>query len=475
MNVVCIGSGYVGSVTGTAFALLGQNTTIIDIDTSKVEMINSGKSPIYEPGLEALIQYAVEQKVLKAETSYKSVEDADVIFIGVGTPSKEDGTADLQYVKAAARDIGTALRNHKGFPVIINKSTVSIGTAEVVATIIEEASGLQAAKDFAVVSNPEFLREGYAVEDVFFPDRIVVGFNSDKANEIMQQLYARMLSRERYEEGLLRVLPELRPYMEKEKPVYFTTDTKSSEMLKYASNAFLAVKISYINEIAMLSERLGANALEVAKGMGLDSRIGNKFLEISSGWSGSCFPKDTAELLATSQKYNREIKLVNAAMEANDAMHNYVIEKIKTVLKSLNGKTVGILGLTFKPNTDDARKTQAEVIIRNLIDLGVNVRVHDPQGVPMFQKYNPKLVEGSSNAIVYCEQAEDVAERADAILLLTHWQEYLQIDWQKMSQMVRMGSASNAVHDGAYILDTRNFLDKQKLVELGFFYQGLGY
>lgn len=455
MNVVCIGSGYVGSVTGTAFAALGNKTTVIDIDQKKVDQMNLGKSPIYEPGLESLISRYIG-KTLFATTSYDVVKEADVIFIGVGTPSLEDGTADLKYIKYAAASIGGSLNPDK-FTVIVDKSTVPVGTADVVSSIIEEVSGLKQEVHFSVISNPEFLREGYALEDVFYPNRVVIGSSSEQGRQIMRELYHNLIERSNYKK------------LEKEftfdfdsgspKAEYYETDTKSAEMIKYASNAFLAVKISYINEIARLCETLGANALDVAKGMGMDSRIGNKFLEVSSGWSGSCFPKDTAEILATSQKYGEELSIVKAAVESNYEMQKFCVHKVQQKLKSLNGKRVGILGLTFKPNTDDARKTQASVIINLLQDLGAEVQVHDPQGMRMFQEINPEL------KVKYCEMPEDVSFNADLIILLTHWEEYKYIDWKNMLSNMR----------SRFILDTRNYLPSVELSKIGFEYEGLGY
>jgi UDPglucose 6-dehydrogenase len=454
MEIVCIGSGYVGSVTGTAFAVLGYKATIIDIDPRKVQEINSGQSPIYEPGLTEMISQVVSKGLLTAEHNYDSVYRADVIFIAVGTPSKPDGTADLIYVKAAARSIGERLNPDK-FTVIVNKSTVPVGTGDLVATIIEEASGLKSNRQFAVVSNPEFLREGYALGDVFFPDRIVIGTSHTQAREVMRQLYHPLIERTDYASFMELVSPHK---VESPKAIYLETDTKSAEMIKYVSNAFLSVKISYINEVARLCESLGANVLDVAQGMGLDTRIGSRFLQVSSGWSGSCFPKDTAEILAASQKYGTELSIVQAAVQSNINMHEFCIQKIKRSLTSLYGKNIGILGLTFKPNTDDARSTQASYIIEKLLDLGANVAVHDPKGMEMFRKLNGHL------PIRYCDKPEETAERADALVLLTHWEEYRTLDWELIFWKMR----------SPYLLDTRNFLIDFNLSDLGFLYEGLG-
>ncbi|WP_152396991.1 UDP-glucose dehydrogenase family protein [Paenibacillus guangzhouensis] len=440
MNVVCIGSGYVGSITAASFAKWGHRTTIVDVDQRKIDLINAGKSPIYEPGLDTLIAQLVKDGLgkLTATTSYSSVSEANVVIIAVGTPSLKDGTADLKYVKSAAASIGTNL-NPNRFTVIVNKSTVPVGTTDMVASIIEDASELKADENFAVVSNPEFLREGYALEDVFGPDRIVVGSNHKRARRVMRQMYSE----------LLKHAPKVK---------YVETDVKSAELIKYASNAFLAVKISYINEMARLCESLGANVLEIAKGMGLDSRIGDKFLQVSSGWSGSCFPKDTKELLATSRKYGCDLSIVEASVTSNERMHRYCVEKIQRQLKTLNGKTIGILGLTFKPNTDDARETQAQYVIRTLLRMDSKVNAHDPKGMEMFQMMNEGL------AVQYCLQAEEIAKRADALILLTHWEEYRALDWTRIFHAMRT----------PYILDTRNFLDGNTLRAIGFHYEGIG-
>jgi nucleotide sugar dehydrogenase len=381
--------------------------------------------------------------------------NADVAFIAVGTPAEADGTAGLQYVKSAARCIGEHL-NPEHFTVIVNKSTVPVGTSDLVASIIEETSGLRSNEQFTVVSNPEFLREGYALEDVFFPDRIVVGTTHPEARTVMRKLYQDLIENKNDSEWSKMVGFKMNP--KARKAVYFETDTKSAEMIKYVSNAFLAIKISYINEVARLCETLGANVMDVAKGMGLDSRIGEKFLQVSSGWSGSCFSKDTSELLETSRKYGADLTLVKAAIASNLNMHESCITKLRSRLKTLNGKNIGILGLTFKPDTDDARHTQSSYIISKLIAMGANIAAHDPKGMAMFRKLNAHL------PIRYCQKAEDVAERADAIVLMTHWNEYAALDWKAVHQKMR----------APYLLDTRNFLVGHRLSESGFIYEGVG-
>ncbi|WP_123039503.1 UDP-glucose dehydrogenase family protein [Cohnella candidum] len=454
MNVVCVGAGYVGTVTAAAFAVLGHSVTLIDIDRNKLEAIRRGVSPIYEPYLSEIIGRCADRSLF-ADSDYGKVAEAEAVFICVGTPSKADSTADLVYVRGAAEQIGKHL-DPKRYTVIVNKSTVPVGTSDLVASILEDASGLTHGVNFDVVSNPEFLREGYAVEDVFYPDRIVIGTGSDRAENVMKALYAPLLTRASYAE-----LGDLLPYLktdDKKPPVWLRTTPQSSELIKYASNAFLAVKISYINEMARLCDALGASVKEVAAGMGLDSRIGGKFLQVSSGWSGSCFPKDTAELLATSRKYGCEQQVVAAAVEANFDMHLYCVQKLQARLKTMQGKRIGVLGLTFKPNTDDVRKTQASVILRKLSDMGCHVKAHDPQGMELFAKLHPDL------AIEYCDTPESTTSGADAILLLTDWSLYLEMDWENAGGAMRR----------RYILDTRNALDAGRMREWGWTYEGLG-
>ncbi|CAN7278601.1 UDP-glucose dehydrogenase family protein [Paenibacillus sp. LjRoot56] len=453
MNIACIGAGYVGSVTGAALAVLGYKTTIIDIDAEKINLITTGKSPIFEPGLNELINVYYD-KTLFASTSFDEVFNADVVFLCVGTPQNSDGSADLKYIEMASETIAKHLNPNK-FTVIINKSTVPLGTTDLVTSIVEKITGLKSELNFSVVSNPEFLREGYALEDVFYPDRIVVGVDSEKAKNLMRDLYSKILNRENYEFVLKNI--NYGKFSDP-KPVYFETDIKSSELIKYASNAFLAVKISYINEIARLCDSLGANVLDVSQGIGLDSRIGEKFLQVSSGWSGSCFPKDTSELLSTSENYGSPLTIVKAAIESNEKMHLYCVEKIQRRLKTLNGKIISVLGLTFKPNTDDARKTQATTIIKKLISLGATVKVHDPKGMDMFKSLNPDI------SVEYFNNPEDLCRNSDAVILLTHWDEYLNLDWKYICNIMRT----------PYILDTRNFLLGQKLGEIGYDYEGFG-
>lgn len=438
MNVVCIGAGYVGTVTAASFADSGHNTTLIDIDREKIAKINSLELPFFEPGLSCLITKHLNSR-LTITTSYEAVSMADVIFIAVGTPSSPNGCADITYIKLAAKTIAEHLSPER-FTVIANKSTVPVGTGELVTDIIAKVSGLSE-KHFVVVSNPEFLREGSALEDVFKPDRIVVGSNNAHAIDIMYNLYKKQL--------------ECSP-----DSIYFTTDVRSAELIKYVSNAFLAVKISYANEVAQLSDHIGANVTDVIEGMGLDKRIGNKFLSVSNGWGGSCFKKDTSELLVKSAALDCQFSIVKAAVEVNKKMPLYCLNKLKQSLAGLDftSSTVGVLGLTFKPNTDDVRETQSEIFIRELLKLGFNVNAHDPKGIEMFQKIHSDL------SITYCKSILELFQDTSGVILLTHWSEYANIDWSKVKLLMK----------NAYVLDTRNFLDRDHLINLGFSYDGIG-
>lgn len=454
MKVVCIGAGYVGCVTAAAFAAAGHETTLIDIDQSKVDQIARGECPLYEPQLDQLICLTAARQTLKASTGYEAVKEADVIFICVGTPSLSDGSADLRFVRLAAQAVASICPKG-GKKIIVNKSTVPVGTSDMVISLLEEEN-LRLDDDFYMASNPEFLREGSAVRDVFFPERIVIGADCPQVFEQLKKLYQPLLERT-YDDEVKQLLASY--LFEKIPPAqYIETDRPSAELIKYSANAFLAVKISFINEIARLCEALGADVRDVAKGIGSDSRIGSKFLEVSSGWSGSCFPKDTAELLAVGRSYQCALPVVEAAVQSNLEMHHYCISKIKAKLKSLHGKKIAVLGLTFKPDTDDARVTQANVLVRELLRLGAEVRVHDPQGMPMFRKVNPDL------NVRYYEHPEAAAIGTDAILLLTHWRLYHELDWSGIGETMKK----------ARMFDLRNFLADLSLHSCGWQYEGLG-
>ena len=379
MRVCVIGTGYVGLVTGVCLAHIGHTVICVDNNEEKVKLMQSGQSPIFEPGLSELMQEAIQSERIEFTTDLAAgVSHGEVLFIAVGTPPLPTGESDTRYVEAVARGIGAHLNG--GYKVIVNKSTVPIGSGDWVRMLVLDgvADRQQAlvstgggapseiTADFDVVSNPEFLREGSAIHDTFNPDRIVLGGNSPRAVGMMRELYAPIVSREFAEDKSLPTVPVV------------VTDLSSAEMVKYASNAFLATKISFINEVANICDRVGADVTQVAKGIGLDSRIGNKFLQAGIGWGGSCFPKDVSALIHTADDYGYEAQLLKAAVSVNQRQRMIALEKLQQVLKILKGKTVGLLGLTFKPDTDDLRDAPALDLIEHLDRLGARVKAYDP-------------------------------------------------------------------------------------------------
>jgi len=442
MNVSIVGTGYVGLTTGVCLAYLGHTVTCLDTDEKKIEMLRAGRLPIYEPGLEELTAAALPN--LRFTTSYAdAVPSAEVVFIAVGTPSRTDGNPDLSYLRAAAMLIGDFLG--PGFTVIVNKSTVPIGTGNWVESLVREA-----APDgrFAVASNPEFLREGSAIEDSLFPDRIVIGTDSARARELLETLY-RPLVEQRF-----AVPPFLsRPAGLGSVPVV-ATDLASAEMIKYAANAFLALKISYINEIAELAEKVGAEIGQVAKGIGLDRRIGARFLQAGIGGGGSCFGKDTAALVSTAASYKLEMPIVAAARSVNYRQRERVVEKLLGELKILQGRTIGLLGLAFKPFTDDLREAPALDIARKLTSRGARVKAHDPVAMQKAKASCADL------PLIYCERAEQVAENADALVVVTEWPQYEALAWEEMRTSMR----------NPLLLDGRGLLERQRMERVGFRY-----
>ena len=433
MNVVMIGSGYVGLVSGACFAEFGANVTCLDVDEGKIESLKAGKMPIYEPGLDDLVARNVAAGRLQFTTEYDPVVAvADLVFIAVGTPTRRgDGHADLVYVYEAAKQIA---RHLSGYTVIVDKSTVPVGTARQVARIIGEVSP---DADFDVASNPEFLREGAAIGDFMRPDRVVLGVESERAEALLRELY--------------------RPINLIEAPIH-VTNLESAELVKYASNAFLATKISFINEIANLCEQVGADVHAVAKGMGLDGRIGKKFLHAGPGYGGSCFPKDTTALIRIAQENGASCRIVEAAVEVNAAQKARMVKKIREVLGgSESGKKIAVLGLTFKPETDDMRDSPSLAIIPNLIDKGAAVYAHDPQGVEEARKLLPQQVN-------YCDDVFTAIEDADLVVLMTEWNEYRGLDLTRIKQLMR----------GDAFVDLRNVYEPAQMRELGFRYVCVG-
>uniref|UniRef100_UPI004029EA9F UDP-glucose dehydrogenase family protein n=1 Tax=Candidatus Scatousia sp. TaxID=3085663 RepID=UPI004029EA9F len=431
MQICVIGTGYVGLVVGTCLAEMGNNVICVDNDIKKLELLEKGIVPIYEPGLEDLIRVNVGEKRLEFSSDLPlAVQKSQVCFIAVGTPQSEDGAADLQYVEAVAESIGKAIN---GYKVIVDKSTVPVGTADRVTNIIKKHTDCE----FDVVSNPEFLKQGAAVDDFLKPDRVVIGSNSQRATEIMQELYA--------------------PFLRTGNPVIIM-DVKSAEMTKYAANSFLAVKISYANEIANICEAVGADAEMVRIGMCSDKRIGSQFLFPGLGYGGSCFPKDVKALLKTAQDNNCGYKLLEAADEVNKEQRVIFINKILQRFKSnISGMTFGVWGLAFKPKTNDMRMAPSITIINALLTLGAKVKAYDPKAFDL-----AKTIWGDE--ITYAESSYDALEDADCMLLLTEWNEFRRPDFDRIKKLLK----------NPIIFDGRNQYNKERMERRGFEYYCIG-
>ncbi len=452
MNVAIIGTGYVGLTTGVCLAYIGHSVTCLDTDAKKVEALKAGHVPIYEPHLDSLIAQACQN--LQFTTSYAdAIPNAQVIFIAVGTPPSASGNPNLEYLSQAASSIGEHLGS--GFTVIVNKSTVPIGSGNWVGSIIrhslEERHGRKVNGLFAVASNPEFLREGAAIGDSLYPDRIVVGSDETHALEVLYTLYRPILD-QTFESPTFLPRPD-----DKHAVPLVSTDLASAELIKYAANAFLALKISFINEIGQLAERVGADISEVARGIGLDTRIGSRFLNAGLGWGGSCFGKDTAALIATGREYGLTMPIVEAARWVNQRQRDRIVEKLLHELKILKGKTIALLGLAFKPNTDDLREAPAIEIAQKLLERGARVKAHDPIAMERFKREHPNL------NISLCENVHALLEDCDAVVLVTEWTEYRELEWAKLAHTMR----------GKVIVDGRLVLDRDQLTKAGFQYVGL--
>jgi len=426
MKIAMIGTGYVGLVSGVCFSDFGHEVVCVDKNPPKIEMLDRGEVPIYEPGLDALLEKNVEAGRLSFTTDLAAaVDGADAIFIAVGTPTRRgDGHADLTYVFAAAEEIGQALTD---YAVVVTKSTVPVGTNRKVKEIIRKT---RPDAEFDVASNPEFLREGAAIDDFMRPDRVVVGIESERTKDVMGDIY--------------------RPLFLRDFPIVYT-DLESAEMIKYAANAFLATKITFINEIAALCEKVGADIKAVSKGMGLDGRIGNKFLHAGPGYGGSCFPKDTSALARIGQEHASPIRIIEAVIHVNDAVKRRMIDKVLELCGgSVNGKTIGVLGVTFKPNTDDMRDAPSLTIVPALVGAGATVRVTDPQG----RREGETLLPG----VTWVEDAYTAAEGADALLILTEWNEFRAIDLGRVAKSMTT----------ARMADLRNVYSDEEVRESGF-------
>jgi UDPglucose 6-dehydrogenase len=433
MRVAMIGTGYVGLVSGACFADFGHHVVCVDKDQGKIAALELGVMPIYEPGLDDLVAANVKAKRLSFTTELKGpVAQAEAVFIAVGTPSRRgDGHADLTYVYAAAKEIAAAL---DGFTVVVTKSTVPVGTGDEVERIIREA---RPDAEFAVVSNPEFLREGAAIQDFKHPDRIVVGCEDARASKVMAELY--------------------RPLYINRSPI-LTTGRRTAELIKYAANAFLATKITFINEIADLCERVGADVQDVARGMGLDNRIGGKFLHAGAGYGGSCFPKDTLALIKTGQDHEAPLRIVETVAAVNDTRKRAMARKVVAAVGgSLRGKTVAVLGLTFKPNTDDMRDAPSIPLITALYDMGAKVRAYDPVGMEQAKKVLPELT--------YCDDAYECAKGADALVIVTEWEQFRALDLDRLKEVMTERPA---------VVDLRNIYPPGDLAQRGFVYESIG-
>lgn len=453
MNVVILGAGYVGLTTAAALAYLGHRVTCVDVDPDRVRMLQAGQVPIFEPGLDKMLASTREQLGFTTNAG-PAISTADVVFIAVGTPPLPDGAPDLRYLKSAAAMIGANLGDH--FTVIVNKSTVPIGSGNWVEALVRDAlaerNASTDAERFCVASNPEFLREGSALHDSLYANRIVVGCDVTNARDVLANLY-RPIVKQSFE------APEYLPRPEGLTSVPFVTTTlASAELIKYSANAFLALKISFINEIAELAERVGADVTEVATGIGLDQRIGSRFLQAGVGWGGSCFGKDTSALISTGREYGLALPIVKAARDVNLRQRERLVEKILAEVKILNGRTVAILGLAFKPDTDDLRDAPAIDIAERLLKRGAKVRAHDPIAMARFRRERPDL------AVELCESPEDVTRGADVLLLMTEWAQYQELRFDRMRTAMRNG----------VFVDARNAFNREQIEAHGFRYLAMG-
>ena len=432
MNISVIGVGYVGLVTGACFAEFGLNVTCCDKDKEKIDSLNKGEIPIYEPGLEELVRKNTKEGRLRFTTDLSEcVKGSLVVFIAVGTPSKDDGSADLTYIEEAASVIA---KNMDGYKVIVTKSTVPVGTGKLISKIIEENQVEKGC--FDVVSNPEFLREGSALEDFMRPNRVVLGTNSPQAVAILKDLY--------------------RPLFLIEAP-FVITNVESAEMIKYASNAFLATKISFINEMANLCEKVGADVHVVAKGMGLDHRIGSKFLHPGPGFGGSCFPKDTLALAQVSKENGCRFELVEATIKVNKKQKALMLEKIKKGVGNVKGKKIAVWGITFKPNTSDMRDAPSLDIINGLLKQGASIKVFDPAGIEEAKKF-------LNDSVEYCDDMYEEMTGCDALVIITEWNQFRNPDFEKLKTSLKT----------PLIIDLRNIYDPEKMKKLGFQYICVG-
>lgn len=431
MHIAVIGTGYVGLVTGACFAEFGVDVTCVDVDKEKIDNLEKGIIPIYEPGLDKIVKKNSDAGRLAFTTDIKSaVEKAMVVFLAVGTPPKEDGSPDMSYYRQAAKDVAEALN---GYKVLVTKSTVPVGTGKWLREFVSE--NLKSETEFGVASNPEFLREGAAIEDFMRPDRVVIGSNEDRAIEVMKELY--------------------RPLFLIETPIVITS-LEAAELIKYAANAFLATKITFINEIANLCDAIGCDVHDVARGMGMDNRIGRKFLHPGPGYGGSCFPKDTRALTTVADQFGVETRIVDAVIDANERQREAMLPKIEKLVGDLSGTKIGVLGLSFKPETDDMRESPAIDIIKELVARGAKVRAYDPVAMKEARHYIAD--------IEFATDEYDAIGGADALVIITEWNQFRALDMEKVKTLLKSPK----------IADLRNIYEPDDMRELGFEYIGVG-
>ena len=435
MNIAIVGTGYVGLVSGACFAEMGIDVTCVDINPEKIKCLLNGEIPIYEPGLDDLVKRNVEAGRLHFTTDLTTcLDNVEVVFSAVGTPPDEDGSADLQYVLEVARTFG---RNIKKYTILVTKSTVPVGTAKKVKAVIEEELTERGEQiDFEVVSNPEFLKEGAAIKDFMSPDRVVVGVESDRAKKVMERLY--------------------RPFQMNNYRLYFM-DIPSAEMTKYAANAMLATRISFMNDIANLCDLVGANVDMVRKGIGADTRIGSKFLYPGCGYGGSCFPKDVKALARTAREYGYTMGVIEAVEAVNERQKEIVVKKLQDKLGTLRGKTIALWGLAFKPETDDMREAPALVVIEKLLEAGASVKVYDPVAMDECRRR-------IGDRVVYCKDMYDVVIDADALAVLTEWKEFRIPSWSVIKRVMKQ----------SVLVDGRNIYSKDEVIAEGFEYAAIG-
>lgn len=451
MKITIIGTGYVGLTTAVVLSYLNHNVSAVDKDKQKLSLLHEGNSPIHEPGIQTLLD-EVGHSIRFTPNVAEVVPDAELIMIAVGTPPKKNGEADTRHVEEAAREVAEVCLPNRHYTLVI-KSTVPIGTNQRVSQVIEkvfEARGIHG--NISVASNPEFLQEGLALQGAFYPDRIVVGANNVNAFDTLRRLYQPILE-QTFDPPTF--LPRPAAY---HLPPMMTTDPNSAEMIKYAANTFLALKISFINEIAGLCEDVGADVTEVARGIGLDSRIGHRFLRAGLGWGGSCYPKDTAALLGVAAQAGYEMPITTAARTVNFEQRKRIVEKLQKILKTLKRKTIGILGLAFKPNTDDVREAPALDIIRQLVAEGATVQAHDPIAIPNAQKALSDIT------VEYSKDVYSISHNADALVLITEWELYHRMDLRKLAKQMKT----------PILVDGRNVFSPQDAMAAGFHYIGVG-